>query len=346
MGFHKKHLLLIVLSAFSFILTQCAVANEYSPEQLAGLADLGRLFFQALTSDSSEIASHRKKAQFKDKTEEELVRALVLYLYYIARKEGHVFESGTFVVHDPSGNVYNFLMNLKNKYARDSSHFNSLAKTEGKHWLSQLGKNHYGYDIFIPALNKRTILFNKIEEDGTVFYLKPESRGTAKTADLVAHSISYIKTVGRRRAPSIFGSENSPHASRESVPQDILSFYLELVESAEYLPEISVSDSESDSESSDSESQKTDLQRQKRVLARRARSRGIQAMYEDSKKLADQGLVAFKSFFDELGAKRSEEVKLSRHVDKRFGHEVVITPQEVGKYHRRSIKPSDWNFPK
>ncbi|MEX0848873.1 MAG: hypothetical protein WD055_01455 [Candidatus Dependentiae bacterium] len=149
-GSSEKNLLLIVLSAFSFILTQCAVANEYSPEQLAGLADLGRQFFQALISDSSEIASHRKKAQFKDITNDELVRALVLYLYYIARKEGHVFESGTFVVYDPSGNVYKFLMNLKNKYARDSSHFNDLnSKRAEEVKLARHLDKRFGHEVVV-----------------------------------------------------------------------------------------------------------------------------------------------------------------------------------------------------
>lgn len=283
----------------------------YTPIQMA---EFGRQIYRALaTGDISLLGSLNQFfiAKFnKEHAEEAMVEALVLYFYYIAHKLGHVFEEGTFVIYDQSGQLYGFLDRLEKKYTRNASHFNGLAAVEGKPWLAVTGRGHRGYDVDMLAIQKKTLLFNKLDPNGTVFYLKPETHGTDNLADLIGHAGSFVYAQGRKLLPSIFGSDDVAEYSKERVPKEILTKYLVVIET---LPE--------------SEEEKT-------RLARFAVARGVQSMYREGKRLAEKypESAALKSFIQELEAKSASRDPKFSHLDERFGAEVILTPEEFARF--------------
>lgn len=238
---------------------------------------------------------------FDERTEQNMVKALIMYYHALAQQLGHVFEEGTFIIYDGQP-IYEFLQNLKGKYTRNSSHLNALAKYHEKPWLAQTGSNHFGYDVAMPEINFSTTLFNRISEDGNVFYLKPESHGTAGIADVIAHGASFVHAQGRKLLPAIFGSNDQAGYSKERIPKDLLKSYLAIIESLDLSDEI------------------------KERIATHAVSLGIQAMYRTAKQLLEKNpenaeLQAFINQLEEPDIKRT-------YLDRRFGSEAILTPAE------------------
>ncbi len=242
---------------------------------------------------------------FPEQTLQQMVKALILYYHALAQQLGHVFEEGTFIIHDGAP-IYKFLQSLK-PYKRNSSHLNPLAAEPYKlEWLAQLGKNHFGYNVDMPEINFSTILFNRITEDGSIFYLKPESHGTAGLAEAIAHGISFIQAQGRKKLPGIFGSDDQAGYSKERIPKDILKRYMAIIEK---IP----------AESEDN----------KNKLAQNAVSWGLRAMYASAKALLEKNEdnAELTAFVADLEKAQDTDIKRT-YLDKRIGSEVILTPAE------------------
>ncbi len=248
--------------------------------------------------------------------EKYLVKSLVLYYYDIAKKLGHTFMEGTFVIYDDGGEMFKFLSSLNGTYKRNASHFNGVAQTENRPWLAQLDNHHFGFDLDLTKeMGKRTILFNKLNEDGTALYIKPEESGVQSISDLAHHSIGFLNSTGKKFAPAYFGSDDAPEYSKERVPQEILSNYKSLLDHAKAngLREASYA----------SFMKYYDL-----------KGMGIQKMLEIAK---NEEILHFapgeaQTFIQELTQRHLSGNPKYTHLDKRFGHEVILTNDEFNKF--------------
>ncbi len=259
-----------------------------------------------LGDDKEKIAINKLFQEiFPERVQQQMVKALILYYHTLAQQLGHIFEEGTFIIHDGQP-IYAFLQHMKDKYERNSSHLNALQKYQGREWLAQLGKQHFGYDVAMPEINFSTILFNRISEDGNVFYLKPESHGTAGLVETVGHAASFVQAQGRKLAPEIFGSDDQPGYSKERIPKDVLKRYTALIETIPALAD-----------------------GEKKSLIENAVSFGLQAMYASAQVLLDKNKdnAELAAFVTDLEKGQATDIKRT-HLDKRIGSEVILTPAE------------------
>lgn len=306
----------ILASAYEQTLVSEAVAStsttNYDTAAEIKAAEIGRQLYSAiLDQDQSKIESLKNEmaCMYEGEAETGLIKALTLYFYFIARKQGHVFEEGTFVIYDPSAKIYPFIEGLSKTYKRRASHFNALASDNlpnPKPWLAALTPDHRGHDVEIPAMSKKTVLFNKLSQDNTSFYFKPETYGTKHLTTLMGHAGSFIIAQGRKQLPSIFGSDDQPAYSKERIPKEILRNYLAAIEQ---LPE----------ENAD-----------KATFATTAVALGIQSMYHHTTELlkkypTNQLLLEFTQTLENKQADGNPKYS---YLDHRFGHEVILTPQE------------------
>lgn len=289
--------------------------KEGGENQKQILIALGKQFNNALLEGTSSNISNDTQKKYGDIYQTVLVKSLLLYYYDIAHKLGHTFDQGTFVVYDPSGRIWKFFNSLVNRYTRDASHFNALAKGSpalgtAKPWLAQYGKNHFGFDIAIPEEGKATLLFNKINEDGSSFYLKPEDHGTNSWTDLIAHGAGFVMSQARKIAPDIAGNDDADEFSKERIPQDLLKNYLALLQQAQ---------------------QKGLNSNTASTLAEQAKAEGIQGMLRGENALLQYVPDQAKSFFADLKEKEQVHNPHFTYLNKRFGREVILTPAEFAQ---------------
>lgn len=232
-----------------------------------------------------------------------LVRALLLYYYDIAHKLGHTFDQGTFVIYDPQGGIWDFFNNLEKKYARDASHFNALAQGnhalgEARPWLAQYGKNFSGLDVDIPEEQKLTLLFNRINKDGSSLFIKPEDHGTNTWTDFANHGLGFLQSQARKMSPETFGSDDDDAFSKEQVPVKLLRYYQALVQ----------------------EAQQNGLnQSTANILLEQAKAEGIQAMLRGGNALLQYAPQQPRSFFNDLNAQEQSNNPHFTYLNKRFG---------------------------
>lgn len=256
----------------------------------------------------------------KKATEQYLVKSLILYYYAIAKKLEHIFTEGTFVIYDGTGKIFEFLLNLNNKYQRDASHFNGVAQTENRPWLAQFGEHHYGFDLDLTKeMGKSTILFNKLNENGTALYIKPEEAGVESVTDIAHHAIGYAYSLGRKTLPQYFGSDDAPEYSKERVPQEVRTHFKALLDAAKQhgLPEALY---------------------QAYIRYNDVKGMGIQKMLAiaQSQEIKDSASEEAKAFINMLNEKKKSSDLLTQakytHLTKRFGHEAILTNDEFNKF--------------
>jgi hypothetical protein len=249
-------------------------------------------------------------------TEHYLVKSLALYYYDIAKKLGHTFAEGTFVIYDDTGNIFKFLSSLKGTYGRNASHFNGVAQTEKRPWLAQSGYNHFGFDLDLTKeMGKSTLLFNRLNANGTALYIKPEEAGVASVADAAHHTVGYLRSLGRKMAPEYFGSDDAPEYSKERVPQEIRTHFKTLLDKAKEkgLPEASY---------------------QSFIRYDDVKGMGIQKMLEiaRSNQIERYAPEEAQAFIAMLNNKQKSKEPKYTHLDKRFGHEVILTNEEFNQF--------------
>lgn len=293
------------------------------------IADMGRELYEAIKAqDTAKIVALRKgiKNIYVGNPNAGLLKALTLYFYYIARKLGHIFEEGTFVVYDPTATIYPFIEDLEDTYTRKASHLNALAsknlpESERKPWLAQMGNNHRGHDVDIPAMHKKTLLFNYIHPDKTAFYLKPESHGTKGLISITAHGIDFLRAQGRKQLPSVFGSDDQPAYSKERIPKEILRNFLKMIEQ---LPV--------------DENVKADG-------ALRASTYGIQYMFTKARELQERfpENALLNKFIQSLEQKQNAGDPKYSYLAQRFGNEVILTPAEFEQFKNQIRETETFN---
>lgn len=257
----------------------------------------------------------------KEATEQYMVKSLVLYYYAIAKKLGHIFTEGTFVIYDDTGKIFRFLSLLNNKYKRYASHFNGVAQTEGYSWLEQREKEQFGFDLdLIEEMGKRTILFNKLNEDGTALYIKPENYPPHHPM----HALEFAWAQG--------ADNDIDSYSKERVPKYIQEEYEKLLNTAEQ---------------NIKEKKLPDYLEQRLITKLNGLRKyinkggmGIQRMLEIANGnppiVTNYASEEAQAFIDMLNEKHNSPNPLTRakytHLDKRFGHEVILTNDEFNEF--------------
>lgn len=110
-------------------------------------------------------------------------------------------------------------------YPRISSHLKGVAEDK-----------HYGIDViptescFLPC-EKKHVLIASIDHPllGRRVFIKPENFGLKTYADIMGHTLEYIHSLGRKMAPSTFGSDEDGNNRKERIPQDLLEEYKEIL---------------------------------------------------------------------------------------------------------------------
>jgi len=152
-----------------------------------------------------------------------------------AIKGGQGYEEGTFVIEDPEGRLYSYLMSAPNGYERDSSHYKGRSAPK-----------HRGVDIFngkMPA-HKRTLLFEKVTNPdfkgmpAQVLFLKPENFSADKSQayDFAMHGVEFVAAQSNK----LFypGSDDLESMRKERVPAKELKEFNQLINILEkYEPE-------------------------------------------------------------------------------------------------------------
>ncbi len=322
---------------------------EGSESQRQELLNVGKALNDALTkSNAQQLAGLKEssKGNFGEEFYEQyLVAALLTYYYDIARNLGHIFEEGTFVVYDDTGNIFRFLSSLAGVEPRNASHLNSLANTEGYQWLiggteHPKEKNFYGFDVNLPSENKGTVLFNKIDSEGKSIFIKPEHAGVKTAVDKFYHTVGVAASLQRKFGPTIITQaaglkhDDHPDYSKERVPEDIRNEWKKII--AALGKKIGYQGrSDQTKPPAVEELEKYDdykgigIQRMLELAEGRKLVSGIN--------LKNQLPNETQTFIDMINQRaESEEDSIMRakytHLDKRFGHEVILTDEEFNRY--------------
>ena len=176
----------------------------------------------------------------------EPILSLIWYFYMKAYEKGQAFEQGAFMIEDPDDRLYDLLMRYaqkknndiktmapvkisSNKYAykRLSSHL--------KHSRSEDDPAHYGIDIrladnarpvpYLPTLKKH-LLFGKVKlpySEKKLLFIKPEDAGLYYADGALDHGLDFVISLGRKTAPSLFGSDDEARYRKERIPKEIVS---------------------------------------------------------------------------------------------------------------------------
>lgn len=299
---------------------------EGSNTQRESFVELGKKLNNLLKSNGNlEEFKRDVKANFGPEFYEQvLVAALLNYYYDIARKLGHIFEEGTFVVYDDTGNIFRFLSNLTGAEHRDASHLNSLAKTEGYDWLTQTGKNFFGFPVNLSkSEGKGTVLFNRIDKDGRAVFIKPEHAGLETWTAYGHHALGFAASLARKSLPTYVteaaGLKGDDHAdySKERVPQYIRDEYRALIGQAK--------------EAGLNEQSATQM-----LQYDNFKGMGIQKILPEVRKLEEYVPETVQTFIDKINQNAESQDPVTHakytHLDKRFGHEVILTDEEFNQY--------------
>lgn len=179
---------------------------------------------QKMISEGEEIFNSVMKQDAMPGASEHKLAALTWYLMSQAIKQGVGFDEGTFVIEDPKGQLYSYLMSA-NPHQRPSSHY------EGRSSIA-----HHGLDITnepMPA-HKRTLLFEKIDSplsgQQPLLYLKPEnfSANPKQIYDFAMHA----KEFGEAQYNKVMhpGSDDLPSMRKERVPNKEFKAFKKLID--------------------------------------------------------------------------------------------------------------------
>lgn len=251
-------------------------------------------------------------AEWNAKSDEEMRRKLTTFMWFLLSKamtKNQGFVEGAFSLPDTESRLTQFLKDIRVGCDRDSTHLKS-------HSTMVAGINIY--DGSLPG-GFCHILIQPIKGKNRLF-LKPEAFGVMEQytfSDLVqfgAHAVDTIASVGRKVAPSIFGSDDKPEYRKERIPEKERRQFVELF---------------------------TDVPGGKEAIAEVGSSgsgEGIQAMVKHLRARIKEGtliptkLEGMRHFLEQLE-------KEYDHVDLRFGREVVFVESELDS--ETLVLPSD-----
>lgn len=235
------------------------------------------------------------------------IKELMRTFYGIAQRKGEEFEEGTFVIEDPDGILFSFLLSFKDDgnrtYQRASTHYGEKVPAATLFGAIPWGAQGYGIDEdFSESMGH--ILFNAFQHKGKQYiFIKPEPWGTSYS-QLIGHSWGLAKSLFRKAF--LTGANDQSTMRKEHTPDEIKKRWSTLIDNSS-LPD-----------------------QEKTQLKKEGKLHGIYRMLEiiAEKEKAFAGEKNLKEFTDILENYGNPEI--------RKGREVIITQKEL-KDHPREI---------
>lgn len=336
----------ILQTAADYAKRLLAIPNKTSaPYQKILLAWRGKLYPEKIAAGKQLACNLFRGTAQPIANQTEYLNAIIdlmWFFYDMAVQKDQPFDEGTFIVQDTQHRVYNFLMSYikivnpsvtgtlndpalkisRNQYAysRLSSHF----KFEQEHF------RHYGIDVRFPGstiaqallpAQKSHVLFGDLG-NGLIF-IKLENMGIA-VQSVVMHGKEFVAAQLRKMLPGVrsylqnyvptyiddlvlyyVGTDDDPNYRKERIPQEVLQRSLDIVQAAHL-----------------------NNDQLKRITFAFA-TQGIHGIYNE---IRNQGSPLPQAQKTALGAYLNQLLQEGLdHQDIRYGREIIITPDELGR---------------